>query len=135
MQIRQSQHKSLARLQLNRGRSLLMLGVIAALLLVAHTLFSLQPNSILAAVLLFLPLALFAALGAGRELSPPSLTELAFCSFAIVAVMAIWPSAGLAAAAYEASGFVTLIAFMGFVIALAIALGFVAVKLLTGDEK
>ena len=135
MQTRLSQHKPLARLQLNRGRSLLMLGVIAALLFAAHALFSLQPNSVLAAALLFLPLALFAVLGAGRELSPPSLTELAFYSFAIVAAMAIWPSARLAAIAYEASGFVTLIAFMGFVIGLAIALGFVAVKLLTGDEK
>lgn len=135
MQIRLSQHKPLALLQLTRGRSLLMLGVIAALLLAAHALFSLQPNSVLAAALLFLPLVLFAVLGAGRELSTPSLTELAFYSFASVAAMAIWPSARLAAAAYEASGFVTLIAFMGFVIALAIALGFVAVKLLAGDEK
>lgn len=134
MQIRLSQHKPLARLRLNRGRSLLTLGLIAALLLAAHTLFSLQPNSVLAAALFFLPLVLFAALGAGRELSTPSLTELAFYSFAIVAVMAIWPSARLAVAAYEASGFVTLLAFMGFVFALAIALGFVAVKLLAGDE-
>jgi L-asparagine transporter-like permease len=135
MQIRLSQHKAEARLPFNRRRSLLTLVLIIAFLAAIHTLFPLQPDNILAAALLFLPVALFAALGAGRELSMPSLTELAFYSFAIVAGLAIWPSARLAVTAYEASGFVTLFAFMGFVFALAIGLGVVAVKLLAGDEK
>jgi hypothetical protein len=135
MQIRLSQHRPFLRLRLCRRRSLLTLAVIVILLAAAHTLSPLQPNGIWAALLLFLPLMLFAALGAGRELFTPSLTELAFCSFAIVAAMAIWPSARLAVIAYEATGFVTLLAFMGFVFALAIALGIVAVKLLAGDEK
>ncbi|MGE0239368.1 MAG: hypothetical protein AB7F09_00460 [Parvibaculaceae bacterium] len=104
MQIRLSQQKPL-RLRFHRGRSLL-----------------------------FLPLALFGALSAGRELLSPSLKELAFYSFAIVATMAIWPSARLAAIAYEATGVVTLFAFMGFIIAVAIALGVAAVKLLSGSD-
>lgn len=133
MQIRLSQHKPLPRL--HRGRFLLTLLLVLAFLVAVPTLFALRPDGISAAALLFLPLALFAALGAGRELSTPSLTELAFYSFAIVVSMAIWPSARLAVTAYEASGFVTLLAFMGFVFGLAIALGVVAVKLLTGDEK
>jgi hypothetical protein len=48
----------------------------------------------------------------------------------VVAAMAIWPSAHLAVGAYDATGFVTLLAFMGFVFVRAIALGIVAVKLL-----
>jgi hypothetical protein len=135
MQIRLSQHRSFARLRLTRRRSLLTLALIVALLAAVHTLFPLQPDGISAALLLFWPLVLFAALGAGRELSTPSLTELAFCSLAIVAAMAIWPSARLAVTAYEATGFVTLLAFMGFVFALAIALGVVAVKLLTRNDS
>lgn len=134
MQIRLSQHRGPLRLQVSRRRSLLTLGAIATLLAAACTLFPLQPDSLSAVALLFLPLVLFGALGAGRELLSPSLTELAFYSFAIVAVMAIWPSARLAATAYDATGLVTLFAFMSFVIALAIALGVLAVKLLAGDD-
>jgi hypothetical protein len=134
MQIRLSQHRSLARLGLGRRRSLITLGLIAALLAAAHRLFPLQADGISAVALLFLPLVLFGALGAGRELSTPSLTELAFYSFAIVAAMAIWPSASLAVTAYEATGFVTLLAFMGFVFAVAIALGVLAVKLLASRD-
>jgi|GEM_PF-4174492 len=134
MQIRLSQHRGPLRLKASRGRSLLTLGVIATLLAAACTLFPLQLDNLSAAVLLFLPLVLFGALGAGRELLSPSLTELAFYSFAIVAVMAIWPSARLAATTYEATGFVTLFAFMSFVFALAIALGVLAVKFLAGDD-
>jgi hypothetical protein len=48
--------------------------------------------------------------------------------------MAIWPSASLAATAYEAAGFVTLLAFMAFVFAVAIALGMLAVKLLASRD-
>ncbi|MGE0007100.1 MAG: hypothetical protein AB7S92_16110 [Parvibaculaceae bacterium] len=121
-------------LGLGRRRPLPTVALICALLAVAHELIALQPDGISAAVLLFLPLVLFAALGAGRELSMPSLTELAFCSFTIVAVMAIWPSARLAAIAYEAAGIVTLVVFMGFVFALAVSLGAVVVKLLSGTD-
>ena len=134
MQIRLSQHRGPLRLQVSRRRSLLTLGAIATLMAAAGTLFPLQPDGLSAVVLLFLLLVLFGALGAGRELLSPSLTELAFYSFAIVAVMAIWPSARLAATAYDATGFVTLFAFMSFIIALAIALGVLAVKLLAGDD-
>jgi hypothetical protein len=134
MQIRLSQHGPLARLHLGRGRSLITLGLIAALLAAAHRLFPLQADGISAVALLILPLVLLAALGAGRELLAPSLTELAFYSFAIVAAMAIWPSASLAATAYEAAGFVTLLAFMAFVFAVAIALGMLAVKLLASRD-
>ena len=89
MQIRLSQQKH--RFPLGRRRSLLTLVAIAALLVAAHTLAPLQPNNISAAFLLFLPLVLFAALGAGREFLTPSLRELAFYFFAMVAAMAIWP--------------------------------------------
>jgi hypothetical protein len=134
MQIRLSQQKH--RFPLGRRRSLLTLVAIAALLVAAHTLAPLQPNNISAAFLLFLPLVLFAALGAGREFLTPSLRELAFYFFAMVAAMAIWPSAHLAAFAYEATGFfVPLLVFMGFVFALAIALGVVAVKLLSDRDS
>jgi hypothetical protein len=135
MQIRLSQHRYSFRL--GRGRFLLALLLIVAVTAAIRTLFPLQPDSVLAAALLFLPLLLCAALGAGRELLTPSLTELAFYSFAIVVALAIWPSARLAVIAYEAMGLVTLIAFMAFAFALAIGLGVVAVKLLAGnnDEK
>jgi apolipoprotein N-acyltransferase len=134
MQIRLSQHKAEARLPFNRRRSLLTLVLIIAFLAAIHTLFPLQPDNILAAALLFLPVALFAALGAGRELSMPSLTELAFYSFAIAAATAIWSGISLAVTAYEAAGLITLLAFMGFVLALAVALGVLAVKLLARDD-
>jgi hypothetical protein len=52
----------------------------------------------------------------------------------LVGAMAILPSARLAVSAHKVLGFVTLLAFMGFVFALAIALGVAATKLLAGDE-
>ena len=63
-----------------------------------------------------------------------SLLATALILAPIVAAMAIWPSARLAVSTYEVLGFVTLLAFMGFVFALATALGIAAVKLLGGDE-
>lgn len=112
----------------------MMLAVIAALLTCARSLFPLQSESIPAALLLFLPFVLFAALGAGRELLTPSLKGLAFFSFLAVAALAIWPSARLAVTAYEATGFVTLLGFMGFVFVMALALGLLAVRLLAGRD-
>lgn len=84
--------------------------------------------------LLFLPLMLLGALGVRREFQTPSLTELAFYSSAFVAALLIWPGAHLAVAAYEVTGFVTLAAFMAFVLALAIVLGVLAEKLFAADE-
>jgi hypothetical protein len=63
-----------------------------------------------------------------------SLLTLALVVAPFVAAMAIWPSARLAVSAYEVSGFVTLLAFMGIVLALATALGVAVVKLLAEDE-
>lgn len=83
---------------------------------------------------LFLPLKLFGALSVGREFPTPSLKELAFYFSLLAAALLIWPSAHLAASAYEAAGFVTLAAFMGFVFALALFLGLLAVKLLAAHD-
>jgi len=84
--------------------------------------------------ILFLPLMLLGALGVRREFQTPSLTELAFYSSAFIAVLLIWPGAHLAVSAYEASGFVTLAAFMILVLALAIVLGVLAEKLFAAGE-
>ncbi len=108
--------------------------LVAALLIVAYALFAAEPESVTAAGLLFLPLVLFAALSAGRELLTPSLKELAFYSFAMVAAGLIWPGADLAVANYEASGFVAIAAFMAFVFALAVALGVLSADLLAGHD-
>ena len=64
----------------------------------------------------------------------PSLLTFAVIVALLIAAIAIWPSARLAVSAYEATGFVTLLAFMGFVFALATALGVVAVTVLAGDD-
>jgi hypothetical protein len=131
MQIRLSQ---LNHLTLGHGRGLLTLILIAGPVVAAYSLFRLQPDSLSGVAFLFLPLVLFGALGAGRELLTPSLKELAFYSFAMVAAMLIWPSARLAVLAHEASGLVMLAAFMGFILALALALGVLAVKLLASHD-
>ncbi len=64
----------------------------------------------------------------------PSLHAPALIVVLVVAAMMIWLSAHLAVSGYDAAGFVTLLAFMGFAFALATALGIVAVKLLAKDE-
>lgn len=81
-----------------------------------------------------LALMLLGVVGARREFQTPSLTELAFYSIAIVATLLIRPSAHLAVSAYEAAGFVTLAAFMLFVLAFAIALGVLCERLFTAGE-
>jgi hypothetical protein len=63
-----------------------------------------------------------------------SLFTLALVVIFPVAALAIWPSARLTVSTYEVLGFVALLAFMGFVVALASALGVAAVKMLAGDE-
>lgn len=134
MQSRLSPSQPVLRLQLRRGRFLFAFVLVAAFMAVAHTLFSFQSDSIPAAGLLFLPLVLLGALSAGRELLTPSLKELAFYSSAIMAALLIWPTARLTVSAYEASGFVMLAAFMGGIFALAVALGMLAVKLLSRND-
>jgi len=81
-----------------------------------------------------LALMLLGVVGARREFQKPSLTELAFFSIAIVAALLVRPGAHLAVSAYEAAGFVTLAAFMAFVLALAIALGRLVEKLFAAGE-
>ncbi len=115
-------------------RLLIACTAVAAPAAAAQALFKLQPDSISAASILFLTLMLLGALGAGREFLTPSLKELAFYFFAIVAAALIWPAAHLAVSAYEAAGFVTLALFMAFVFALAVALGVLSVKLLASHD-
>lgn len=133
MQVRLSPSKPVLRSQ-HRGRFLFAFVLAAAFMAVAHTLFSFQSDSIPAAGLLFLPLVLLGALSAGRELLTPSLKELAFYGFAMVAAGLIWPGANLAVESYEASGFVAIAAFMAFVFALAVALGVLSADLLASHD-
>jgi hypothetical protein len=114
------------RLCLRRAQFLPALGLAA----IVTTIVSLPSGSL---AFLF-ALMLLGALGARREFQTPSLKELAFFSMAIIAAALIRPGAHLAASAYEAAGFVTLAVFMAFVLALAIALGMLAGRLLTTGE-
>jgi hypothetical protein len=135
MQIRLSQPKPPFRLPLRHARFLAAFVLAAALMAAARTLFELQPDNISAVAFLSLPLVLFGALGAGRELlTPPSLKELAFYAFAVVAAGLIWPGARLAVTTYEAAGLATLIVFMIVIFALAMALGMLATRLLAGHD-
>jgi len=134
MEILLSQPKTPRRLNFHRGRFLAAFVLVAALTASARLLFKFQPDSIVAAGFLLLPLVLLGALGAGRELLTLSLKELAFYSFAIVAAGLIWPGARLAVTTYEVSGFVALAAFMAFVFALAVALGILSARLLASHD-
>lgn len=134
MQIHLSHSRPQFRLSFRRGRFFVAFLLVAALMAAANALFQLQPDSISAVAFLSLPLVLIAALGMGRELFSPSLTELAFYSFAVIAAGLIWPGARLAVSTYEAAGLMTLTAFMVIVFAVAVALGVVAMKLLAGRD-
>ncbi|WP_119389543.1 hypothetical protein [Taklimakanibacter lacteus] len=134
MQIRLSQSRPPLRLPVYRGRFLVAFLLAAAMMATAHALLQLQPDSISAVAFLSLPLVLFGALGMGRELLSPSLTELAFYCFAVVAAGLIWPGARLAVSAYQGAGLVTLAAFMVVVFVLAMALGVLAVKFLASRD-
>lgn len=134
MQTRLSRPKPPLRFHLHRGRFLVAFVLVAAMMAAAHALFRLPPDSISAVGLLFLPLMLFGALGAERELLTPSLTELAFYSFAIVAAGLIWPGAYLAVSTHEVLGLTTLMAAMVFVFILAVALGVLSMKLLASHD-
>lgn len=134
MPLRLSQSRPALRLTLRRAVALrrvhVLTGLAIGLAVIATMIVSLPSGS--AAV--FLSLMLLGALGARREFRTPSLKELAFCSIAIIAALLIRPGARLAVSTYEATGFVTLVAFMAFVLALAIALGVLAEKLLAAGE-
>lgn len=134
MQIRLSQSRLPFRLPRHRGRFLVAFLLVAALMAAAHALFQLQPDSISAVAFLFLPLVLFGALGVGRELLSPSLTELAFYCVAVIAAGLIWPGARLAVSTYQGTGLVTLAAFMVVVFVLAMALGVLAMRFLARHD-
>jgi hypothetical protein len=123
------------RFSLHRGRFLIAFLLVAAMLAAAHALFTLRTiGTAIAGILLFLPLMLIAALSVGRELLTPSLKELAFYFFAIIAAAAIWPGAHLAISTYKDTGFVALAAFMVFVFALAVALAVLSAYLLAAPD-
>ena len=134
MQTWLSQPKPSLRFHLLRGRFLVAFVLVAAMMAAAHSLFKLPPDSISAVSFLFLPLMLFGALGAEREFLTPSLKELAFYSFAVVAAGLIWPGAYLAVSTYEVLGLMMLAAFMAFVFACAVALGVLSMRLLAGRD-
>jgi hypothetical protein len=134
MQIRLSQSRPPFRLAFHGGRFLVAFLFVAAMMATANALFQLQPDAISAVTFLSLPVVLFGALGMGREFSTPSLKELAFYSFAVLAAGLIWPGARLAVSTYEASGVATLAVFMVIVFALAVALGVLNMKLLASHD-
>jgi hypothetical protein len=111
------------RFPLHRVRFLLPLVLIAVLLGVPDTFVTYRfEGAVAAGLVLFLLLVLIAALSVGRRLLTPSLKELAFYFFAIVAAGVVWPGADLAISTYKDAGFLALAAFMIFVFALAVAL-------------
>lgn len=123
------------RVHLHRGRFLAAFVLTALLLVAAHALFAFRAGSMaIIGLLLFLPLVLIAALSVGRGLLTPSLKELAFYFFAIMAASVIWPGAHLAIATYKDAGFVALAAFMIFVFVLAVALAVLSAYLLSGRD-
>jgi hypothetical protein len=135
MEIPVSPPKPPRRFQIHRGRFLAAFVLAAVLLIAAHALVTSRTDSItIAGLLLFLPLMLIAALSVGRGLLTPSLKELAFYFFAIIAAGVIWPGANLAISTYKDAGFVALAAFMIFVFALAVALAVLSAYLLAGQD-
>jgi len=134
MQIRLSQSRPPFRLPFHGSRFLVAFLLVAFMMATASALFQLQPDAISAVSFLSLPVVLFGALGMGREFLTPSLKELAFYSFAVVAAGLIWPGARLAVSTYQAAGVATLAAFMAIVFALAVALGVLTMKLLASND-
>jgi hypothetical protein len=124
-----------SRLPLHRGRFLTAFVLVAILLGIADALLAYHFEGIVVAgILLFLLLVLIAALSVGRELLTPSLKELAFYIFAVLAAGVIWPGAHLAISTYKDAGFLALAAFMIFVFALAVALAVLSAYWLTGQD-
>ncbi len=111
------------RLHLHRARILAALGLAVMVLAGADALLTYRLSGIvIAGLFLFLLLMLIAAWSVGRGLLTPSLKELAFYFFAILAAGVIWPGAHLAISTYKDEGFLALAAFMIVVFALAVAL-------------
>jgi len=125
MEITVSQSKPPRRFPIHRGRFLIAFVLAAVLLIIAHALIASKTDSItVAGLLLFLPLVLLT----------PSLKELAFYFFAIMAAGVIWPGANLAISTYKDTGFMALAAFMIFVFTLAVALAVLSAYLLAGQD-
>ena len=122
------------RFHLHLGRFLAVFVFVAALLIAAQAFHQVLADH-LALASLFLSLMLIMALSAGRGLLTPSLKELAFYFFAIIAAGMMWPGAQLALSAYEEAGFAALAAFMIFVFALAVALAVLSAYLLAGHDE
>ena len=135
MELPAPQSRPPSRFPLRRGRFLIPFVLVAVLLGVADTLTTYRFEAIVAAgSVLFLLLVLIVALSVGRGLLTPSLKELAFSFFAIVAAGVIWPGAHLAISTYKNAGFVALAAFMILVFALAVALAVLSAYLLDGAD-
>ena len=132
MEMTSPQPRPPGRLPLRRGRFLAAFVFVAILLGVTDGLFA--SGIVIAGLLPFLPLVLIAACGVGRGLLTPSLKELAFYFFAIIAAGVIWPGAHLAISTYEDEGFLALAAFMIFVFALAVALAVLSAHLLADPD-
>jgi hypothetical protein len=135
MELPAPQSRPPSRFPLHRGRFLIPFVLVAVLLSVADTLITYRFEGIVAAgSVLFLLLVLIVARSVGRGLLTPSLKELAFSFFAIVAAGVIWPGAHLAISTYKNAGFVALAAFMILVFALAVALAVLSAYLLAGAD-
>jgi hypothetical protein len=136
MELAVPQSRPQHRLHLHRARFLTALGGVAVLLALADALLAYGLDGVVAAgMFLFLPLVLFAAWSVGRGLLTPSLKELAFYFFAIIAAGVIWPGAHLAISTYKDAGFLALAAFMIFVFALAVALAVLSAHLLADRDE
>ena len=117
------------------GRFLIPFVFVAVLLGVPDALITYHFEGIAAAgSLLFLLLVLITALSVGRGLLTPSLKELAFYFFTIVAAVVVWRGAHLAISTYKDAGFLALAAFMIFVFALAVALAVLSAYWLAGPD-
>ena len=119
----------------HRTRFLIPFVLGAILLGVTDALVTYRVEGIVAAVsVLFVLLVLVAALSVGRGLLTPSLKELAFYFFAIVAASVVWPGAHLAISTYKDAGYLALAAFMIIVFALAVALAVLSAYWLAGPD-
>jgi hypothetical protein len=132
MQIRPQKYPS-SRPTFGGGRFVFASALLSVLILSVEMLLHLLPDTSFANFLL-LGLVLFGAFGVGRELLTPSLKELAFYSAIIVAAVLIWPAAHLVTSAYQTSGFVSLVAFMVLVSAMALVLGVLSANLLAEHD-
>jgi hypothetical protein len=119
---------------LHCGRFLVAFFLVAGLLIAAQAFQQFLIDNV-AIISISLSLMLIGALSAGRGLLlTPSLRELAFYFFAIIAAGMMWPGAQFALSAYEETGFMALAAFMIFIFTLAVALALLSPYLLAGPD-